>query len=281
MRTSLFFIVFAMSSSLQAQVSLPRFDIQGHRGARGLKPENTILAFLTALDTGVTTLEMDVVITRDKQVVVSHEPWMSAVICNDASGNPITEKQEKKYNLYRMTYEEVKQFDCGSRGNVKFPDQEKIKSAKPLLRDVMVAVENHIKNFSRYEVDYNIEIKSEKELDGKFQPSPQEFSDLVYHLIDEYLPLDRVVIQSFDFRVLKYWHETYPEVRLSALVDNLKTIDENIMALGFTPSVYSPDYKLLSRDEVPFFLVRTTTQDRGQTLVEILAEIERTNAWTR
>src|SRR5258706_1126170 len=250
MRPPVFFISFAMSTSLMAQVSVPRFDIQGHRGARGLKPENTIPAFLTALDTGVTTLEMDVVITRDKQVVVSHEAWMAAGICTNASGKPVKEKEEKKYNLYRMTYEEIKQFDCGSRGNVKFPGQEKMKAVKPLLSDVMVAVENHIKNFSRYEVDYNIEIKSEKGLDGKFQPSPKEFSDLVYSLIDQYLPLDRVIIQSFDFRVLKYWHETYPEVRLSALVDNLKTIDENIKDLGFTPSIYSPDYMLLSRDEI-------------------------------
>ncbi len=250
MRLTFFFILSAMSSSLFAQVSPPRFDIQGHRGARGLKPENSIPAFLTALDTGVTTLEMDVVITRDKQVVVSHEPWMSATICTNASGNPIKEKEERKYNLYRITYEEVKQFDCGSLGNAKFLEQEKMKTFKPLLSDVIVAVENHIKNFSRYEVDYNIEIKSEKEWDGKFQPAPKEFSDLVYRLIDQYLPLDRIAIQSFDFRVLKYWHETYPEVRLSALVDNLKTIDENIADLGFTPSVYSPDYKLLSRDEV-------------------------------
>jgi glycerophosphoryl diester phosphodiesterase len=250
MRSQVFFISFAMSTSLMAQVSVPRFDIQGHRGARGLKPENTIPAFLTALDTGVTTLEMDVVITRDKQVVVSHEPWMSADICTNALGKPVKEKEEKKYNLYRMTYEEIKQFDCGSRGNVKFPGQEKMKAVKPLLSDVMVAVENYIKNFSRYEVDYNIEIKSEKELYGKFQPSPKEFSDLVYSLIDQYVPLDRVIIQSFDFRVLKYWHETYPEIRLSALVDNLKTIDENIKDLGFTPSIYSPDYMLLSRDEI-------------------------------
>ena len=250
MRPTVFVMALIMNTSLLAQVSVPKFDIQGHRGTRGLKPENTIPAFLSALDTGVTTLEMDVVITRDKQVVVSHEPWMSAAICMDSSGRPIKEKDEKKYNLYRMTYEEIRQFDCGSRGNVKFPEQEKMKTFKPLLSDVLVAVENHIKNFSRYEVDYNIEIKSEKELDRKFQPSPQEFSDLVYHLIDQYIPLDRVIIQSFDFRVLKYWHATYPEIRLSALVDNLKTIDENIASLGFTPSIYSPDYKLLSRDEV-------------------------------
>src|SRR5258706_6841771 len=136
MRPAFFFIPFAMSTSVMAQVSVPWFDIQGHRGARGLKPENTIPAFLTALDTGVTTLEMDVVITRDKQVVVSHEPWMSAGICTNAFGKPVKEKEEKKYNLYRMTYEEIKQFDCGSRGDVKFPGEGKMKAVKPLPSDV-------------------------------------------------------------------------------------------------------------------------------------------------
>lgn len=239
-----------MPASLLAQVYIPKFDIQGHRGARGLKPENTIPAFLTALDSGVTTLELDVVITKDKEVIASHEPWMSAAICSDPSGKPVYEKEEKKYNIYKMSYAQVKQFDCGSRGNARFPEQEKMAVSKPLLSEIIIAAENHIKNFTRYEVDYNIEIKSEKELDGKFQPAPEEFSDLVYNLIDQYLPLERMVIQSFDFRVLKYWHEKYPHVRLAALVENLNTIDENMRDLGFTPSIYSPDYRLLSKSEV-------------------------------
>lgn len=252
MRYILLSLIGLMATTLSAQVYIPKFDIQGHRGARGLKPENTIPAFLTALDSGVTTLELDVVITKDKEVIVSHEPWMAAAICSDPSGKPVSEKEEKKYNIYKMTYDQVKQFDCGSRGNARFPEQEKMAVVKPRLSEVIIASENHIKNFTRYEVDYNIEIKSEKELDGKFQPRPEEFSDLVYNLIDQYLPLDRVVIQSFDFRVLKYWHEKYPEVRLAALVENLNTIDENIKELGFTPSVYSPDYKLLSKSEVKY-----------------------------
>jgi glycerophosphoryl diester phosphodiesterase len=251
MRLILFFALFITSTAM-SQVSYPKFDIQGHRGARGLQPENTIPAFLLALDTGVTTIEMDVVVTADKQVVVSHEPWMSAAFCTDPNGKPVTERNEKKFNLYKMTYNEIKQFDCGSRGNDKFPEQKKLAICKPLLSDVIVAVENHIKSFSRYEVDYNIEIKSEKELDGKFNPSPAEFSDRVYQLINEYLPTDRVIIQSFDFRVLAYWHQKYPDVRLAALVDNLKTIDENIKELGFKPAIYSPDYKLLSKDEIRY-----------------------------
>ncbi len=229
---------------------LPTFDVQGHRGARGIKPENTIPAFIAALDLGVTTLEMDLAITKDNQFIVSHEPWMSAAYCLDPSGSSFSAKDEMKFNIYTMNYEEVKLWDCGSKINERFPEQEKIKLSKPLLTDVIIAVENHIKSYSRYEVDYNIEIKSMPEGDDKFHPKPSVFSDMVYNLIDQYLPLDRVVIQSFDFRVLKYWHSKYPNVRLAALVENLKTIDENVKELGFTPAIYSPDYKLLSKSEI-------------------------------
>lgn len=149
-----------------------------------------------------------------------------------------------------MTYELVKQWDCGSKGNPNFPQQEKMSVSKPLLSDVIVAVENHIKSYTRYEVDYNIEIKSLPEGDNKFHPNPEVFSDLVFNLVDQYLPLDRIVIQSFDFRVLKYWHEKHPEVRLAALIESKKSVDENLNDLGFTPSIYSPDFKLLTKEVV-------------------------------
>ena len=113
-----------MALSASAQY-IPKFDVQGHRGARGLRPENTIPGFLVAIDSGVTTIELDVVITKDKQVVVSHEPWMSAAICLDPSGSPLQAKEEKKFNIYQMTYDEVKQFDCGSLGNTRFSAAEK------------------------------------------------------------------------------------------------------------------------------------------------------------
>jgi glycerophosphoryl diester phosphodiesterase len=244
------FLLFILSTILISKPQVPKFDVQGHRGARGLMPENTIPAFLLALDSGVTTLEMDLAITKDKQVVVSHEPWMSAAYCLDPSGKEIRVRDEKKFNIFKMNYDEIKQWDTGSKGNSKFPEQRKVKTSKPLLADVIVAVENHIKNFTKYEVDYNIEIKSEPETDNKFHPGPGEFSDLTYNLIDQYLPWDRVVIQSFDKRVLRYWHKKFPKVKLAYLVENLKTIKENFDELGFITDIYSPEYKLLDKNEV-------------------------------
>lgn len=251
MRFVFLFIALFTASTLSAQY-IPRFDVQGHRGARGLKPENTIPAFITALDSGVTTLEMDVVITSDNQVILSHEPWMSSSFCLDSTGSEISEKEEKRFNIYKMTYPQVSRFDCGLKGNTKFPQQSKMSQSKPLLRDVIVAVEDHIRSVTRYEVDYNIEIKSSPDGDNKEHPSVETFSDLVYELLDQYLPLDRIVIQSFDFRVLRYWHTKYPHVRLAALVENLKSIDANLHDLGFNPSIYSPHYKLINREKVRY-----------------------------
>ncbi|MEQ8361223.1 MAG: glycerophosphodiester phosphodiesterase family protein [Cyclobacteriaceae bacterium] len=233
-----------------SQKKLPTFDVQGHRGARGLRPENTIPAFLVALDSGVTTVEMDLAITKDLQIIVSHEPWMSSAICLNPSGNAYTKREEKDFNIYQMTYEEVTQFDCGSLGNSRFPEQIKMSVTKPLLSDVIVAIEDHIKSYTRFEVDYNIEIKSGEGGDGKFHPTPPEFSDMVYQLLDEYLPLNRVVIQSFDFRVLKYWHEKYPNIRLAALVESKKSVEAHLEELGFNPDIYSPYYRNINQEKV-------------------------------
>ena len=238
------------SPAAVSQKKLPFFDVQGHRGARGLKPENSIPAFITALDSGVTTIELDVAITKDRKIVVSHEPWMSADICLNAEENEILKGGEKDYNIFEMTYEQVSKFDCGSLGNKKFPEQEKLKTNKPLLSDVIVAVEDHIKSYTQYEVDYNIEIKSSPDGDNKFHPVPSEFSDMVYSLLDEYLPMDRIIIQSFDFRVLKYWHEKYPNIKLAALVEDRKSVEAHLKELGFNPTIYSPYYRILNRTKV-------------------------------
>ena len=138
------------------------FDLQGHRGARGLLPENSIPSFLMASDFGVDTIEMDVVVAADSQVVVSHDPRMSAEICSHPDGTPVTEEDEQALTLFTMTYEQIAAFDCGLRGNQRFPDQEPLSVQKPLLLDALRAIEAH----SEVPLHYNIEIKSKEEGDG-------------------------------------------------------------------------------------------------------------------
>lgn len=232
--------------SLQAQ----GVDIQGHRGARGLMPENTIPAFLRALEEGVTTLELDVAITSDNKVVVSHEPYMSSGICSKPDGKPVLTQESKGFNIYQMTYDEVKQFDCGLRGNSRFPEQEKMAVSKPLLSDVINTIEKYIADNDLNEVGYNIEIKSSEKGDNIFHPGVEKFSELVYELTTTMLPKERFTIQSFDFRVLKHWHEVYSDITLVALVENRNGVEANLNKLGFVPDIYSPNYFLLTKKAV-------------------------------
>src|SRR5687768_10294649 len=97
-----------MNVSSTTNLAAIAFDKQGHRGCRGLMPENTIPAMIKALDLGVTTLEMDVVITRDKKVILSHETWFSKDITTKPDGSFMGEREERKFNIYWMTYEETK-----------------------------------------------------------------------------------------------------------------------------------------------------------------------------
>ncbi len=225
-------------------------DIQGHRGARGKMPENTIPAFIYALDQGVTTLELDVVISKDKRVIVSHEPWMDHLICTDSEGNEIETDSKESYNIYEMEYAQIAAFDCGMLPSKRFPEQVKLQTTKPLLIDMIKASERHVKGVTHYEVNYNIEIKSAPSSDGIFHPGVKEFSDLVYEVIDQYLPWGRVIIQSFDIRVLQYWHNNYPSVTLAYLTESLKPIEKQMENLAFTPDIYSPYYKLLTKSKI-------------------------------
>lgn len=233
------------SSSVLEKIDL---DIQGHRGARGLLPENSILGFMHALELGVNTLELDLVVTRDHLLLVSHDPFFSSEFCLDSSGNRVTRKLMKNLNIYQMTYEEIQCYDCGSMGHPRFPYQRKIKVQKPLLSDVFNAVESAIKEKGYEPVRYNVELKTRKEWDGRFHPSPSEFSELVYQAVTKAGLWSRVNIQSFDFRTLQYFHEKYPHVRLSLLIENNLNWKINVDSLKFTPDIYSCDYQLLSRD---------------------------------
>lgn len=226
------------------------FDKQGHRGCRGIMPENTIAGMFKAIDLGVTTLEMDVVITKDKKVVVSHEPWFSQEITTKPDGSYIGEREERKFNLYWMTYEEVKTFDVGLKQHPRFPNQQKLKAIKPLLSDLIDSVENYIATRSLPKVRYNIETKCLPAGDKVFHPEPAEFVELIMGVIKDKKMEERVIIQSFDIRTLQYLHEKYPSITTSLLIEdsNEKFLDGQLEALGFIPNIYSPNHTLVDED---------------------------------
>jgi len=228
----------------------PAFDLQGHRGARGLLPENTIPSFLEALKHGVTTLELDLVMSADSQLVVSHEPWFHFDFSSHPDGRPVTFEERGNFNMYGMTYEEIIQFDVGSRGHPGFPEQVPMPAVKPLLSEVIETVEAYIAEYNLPKVWYNIETKSSAESYGWFVPFPEVFAAALYNELARLRVLDRVVIQSFDNNTLKFMAEIDRRIPQSLLVSNDYGVEWNIFQLGYVPDIFSPDYRLVDEQMV-------------------------------
>ena len=249
---SLLFILLGITSCKAPVKSPPDFDWQGHRGARGIYPENSIPAFLFALDQGVNTLELDVVITADLQVVASHEPFLSHEICLDIDGEVIKEEDVSRFNIFQMTYRELAKFDCGTKKHPHFPEQQSVQVHKPLLSEIIEAAELHALETNRPAANYNIEIKSRPEWDGQYHPAVSDYVDLVIAVAKKSGVLDRVSIQSFDKRVLLYLHHLSADVRLVLLEEDTRNPSVHIDELGFLPDVYSCYYRKVDKELVDY-----------------------------
>ena len=236
---------YSMSQQHSDTLEKYAFDIQGHRGARGLAPENSLPAFKKALSLGVNTLELDVVISKDKQVVVSHEPWMNHQICLTPEGKSISAEKEKELNLYQMDYQQIKKYDCGSKAYSDFSDQENQTTYKPKLSEVIDLVQSFNQRQNKV-VHLNIEIKSLPEGDDVFHPLPDKFVELVVNVLDTTeLSKNNYNLQSFDFRILKAIHQRYPDIQLAALVYQ-SDMETSLNKLGFEPDIYSPYFPLVN-----------------------------------
>lgn len=246
MRKYILIILSLFSSLALKSQDIKESNFHSHRGGRGAMPENSIPAFIQSIEENIFILEMDVVISADNEVVVSHDKYFSKLFCLEPNGNKI--EKEKKYNLYKMDYREIARFDCGCQGHPKFPEQEKKSTRKPLLRDVITAVENHVEN-NHYDKKpiYSIEIKSRKIHYNKQQPQPEKFVNLVLNILSEYNLDDRVIIQSFDKNILREVKRQTREISTLFLIINLKRIERNIRQLGFVPTYYSPNYRLVKK----------------------------------
>lgn len=261
------FVMLSMliSSSAFSQ----KLDVQAHRGGMALMPENTIPAMLNAVKLGAKTLELDVVISKDGKVVVSHDTYMSANFMRKPDGTDITKEEEKGLSLFQMSYDSISRFDSGSKPHPMYPQQLKLKTHKPLLSDLIDSVEHYVKKNKLKPVFYNIETKCSPAGDGFYHPSPEVFVKTMMEVIHKKGIQKRVIIQSFDIRTLKILHQTESSIQLSLLVqgkmnltedqlkkygltekevaDYFKQLETNkgglegdLTKLGFTPNIYSP-----------------------------------------
>lgn len=228
------------------------FSIEGHRGARGYVPENTIPSFLKALELGADTLELDVVVSKDNKIVVSHDPWFVSSISTKPDGTAITADKEKDFSIYKMDYAEVKKFDVGIIGNKDFPQQEKMKAYKPLLSEVFKAIKNYAKKNKLKTFRFNIEIKSNPVWDNVFTPTPEVFAKMVYDEILKSKMQNNVIVQSFDPRQLQELRKLPVKLPLALLVGNKDGIEKNLEKLGFNPDTYSPHFGLVDEATINY-----------------------------
>jgi glycerophosphoryl diester phosphodiesterase len=264
---------------LDAASAQQKMDVQGHRGGMALMPENTIAAMINGVKVGVKTLELDVVISADGMVVVSHDAYMSADFMRKPDGTDITKEEERSMSLYKMTYDSIRRFDAGTKPHPRFPSQVKMKTYRPLLSDLIDSVEAYVRANKLKPVYYNIETKISPAGDGIYNPSPDVFVKEMMEVINKKAISKRVTIQSFDIRTLQILHKTEPKLTLSLLafgkgdaLAKLRTqglsaedekklkqsplfngaggLDDDLKKLGFTPNIYSPYYTSVDAEMV-------------------------------
>lgn len=242
------FLSFAAASLLTFSALAQTIDIGGNRGFRGMYPENSIQGFTRAVKIGTNTLEMDVVVSKDNQVLVSHDLVIGDDICSTPDGKPVSEADKDKYKIYAMTYDEIKKYDCGMRGNSRFPDQVKSASYKPLLSEVIEAVEKYIKDNGLQPVNYNIQIVSSKKGDEVMHPEPPQFSKLVYSIVQNKGIQSRTVFSSFDMRILQELRKTDPAAMVALMSEkSTDVLENNLKDLHFNPTVYSPNFLICNK----------------------------------
>ena len=223
------------------------FTIQGHRGARGYLPENTIQSCCRAIELGAEGLEIDVCVSKDNQIIVSHEPFMSRLICSFPNGKVVN--TEGGLLLKNLTVSEIQQFDCGSRGNALFPQQEPIKCFKPTFYELISGVNEFCEAKKLTKPFWNIAVKSHRKWYGRLVPTPSIFIKLLKAPLS-ILPENQFYVSSFDPFFLRTMRRQVPKIPLAFLTEHRETFAESRRRLGFLPAIYSPFYKNITQQMV-------------------------------
>lgn len=238
---------YAQSPDATVERHFPEFLKEGHRGARGLSPENTIPSMKQAIDDGANVIEVDIQISKDNQVLVAHDAYINRGYSLLPDGTEIPEADAKRYILYQMNYDEIRKFDVGSKHHKDFPQQQKMQTYIPLLGELIDSVEQYTSEKGLPAIIYNIEIKSDVKMDGIYQPEPAKLIKLVMEVVRSKGIDKRFYLQSFDVRQIQEVHKNYPDVVTAFLTGNkTKSFDTNMKEIGFKPQIYSAQYKLVT-----------------------------------
>lgn len=204
-----------------------------------MRPENTLPAFEYAIAQGVDVLELDMAVTQDGVIVISHDPHLNRTICQGPEGGETA--------IHKLTFQQVRQWDCGALKNPGFPKQQPVPGTR------MPALEEVFDLAASSRVQFNIETKIDPKTPD-LAPDPATFARLVVDLVRKHGMGRRVIVQSFDFRTLKEVRKLAPEVRLSALYSgppkSFVEIAKEAGAEGRSVEIVSPLFSLVTPEEV-------------------------------
>lgn len=211
-----------------------RIVVHGHRGARMRLPENTIPAFEYAIKAGAHAIEMDLQVTKDNVLIVSHDPTLHPPICTGPQTNAL---------IRQLTASELKAWDCGATKNPAYPDQ------KPVPGTRLPTFDEVLKLASLGNFDFNIEIKSNPQ-HPEYQPAPDEYAKMVWDRVKAHKLEKRAIVQSFDWRTLVALRKIAPDVRISALTDKDTRDFASIAKDAGNAQIVAPQYGLVTPEKV-------------------------------
>ena len=210
---------FMGAQAVEAKVTYDVFDFEAHRGGRDARPENTSYSYAYSMEMGAATIECDMQLTKDNQIVMSHNPILNHEVTQDKSGKYI---EDGKYDIRTMTVDQVKQFNVGhidpSTAYYKLHGLTQIghDATIPTLEEVFQLIQS----YGDKDIVLNIETKSYPDPESagyKNNPDPVRFVTVFNDLVKKYGMENRVVLQSFDWRTLVAMKKLNPNISTSAL----------------------------------------------------------------
>jgi len=234
MKWLLALIVFSTNSYAQDII------VFAHRGFRGLNPENTLTAFKEALH-HTSTVEMDIMISKNMDVVVTHDAVINSKIYTDKQGKALS--KDNKNIIYELNTNELSDYTLGILPNSAFPEQSKLKETIPTLENVMQELTKYSQSKGLSRPHYFIETKISENTDDQYHPKPKEVVELLVKVLKKYIKPDEVIIQSFDSRTLSYIKKYYPEYKTCLLDKKKQPLSKYLTELDFKPDYFSPSFK--------------------------------------
>lgn len=213
-------------------------SVFGHRGMRGLYPENSEMGFHKSILAGFSKIELDVVITNDSILVVNHDTYVNPKLCDC----------EMKHSINEMNLIEINQFICGLKANPSFPNQKLIGHSIKSLKDILHGINT---KFDINKIFFYVEIKAPSFY--KFnKPNPSLLANKIIETFAEFNMLENLIVQSFDANILNLINQRNVKIKTCFLVSNIFSVKYNLDRLNFKPTYYALYHRWFSKDKIEY-----------------------------